>query len=90
MLKLFDEFWNILNQLNVSNVNFESTMNDLKQISIVWNLFLTNSCWFETMKNNNSDYSIKRLEIDFERQNQSNNFFDDKTVFEFKQHYFVV
>ena len=58
-------------------VNFESTMYDLKQISIVWNLFLINSCWFETIKNNNFDYLIKLFEIDFERQNQSNNVLDD-------------
>ena len=28
------------------------------------------------MKNNDFDYLIKRFEIDFERQNQSNNFLD--------------
>ena len=62
-----DAFWNILKQFNVSNVNFESTMNDLKQISIVWNLFLTKRCWFETVKNNDFDYLIKRLETNFKR-----------------------
>ena len=49
-MNAFDAFWNILKQFNVSNVNFESTINDLKQILIVWNLFLTNRCWFETIK----------------------------------------
>ena len=31
----FDEFRNILKQLNVSKINFELTINDLKRISIV-------------------------------------------------------
>ena len=79
--KQFDEFWNILKQLNVSNVNFESTMNDLKQISIVWKLFLTSFCWFETMKSNDFDYLIKRFEIDLERRNQSNTFLDEWFLF---------
>ena len=77
MTKWFDEFWNNLNQLNVSNVNFESTINDLKRISIVWNLLLTNLCWFEAIKNNDFDYLTKRFEIDFKRRNQSNTFFDE-------------
>ena len=80
-MKLSDALWNILKQLNVSKVNFESTMNDLKQISIVWNLLLAKRCWFETVKNNDSDYLIKRLETNLKRQNQSNTFFDDWLFF---------
>ena len=76
-MNLFDTFWNILKQFNILNVNFELIINDLKQISIVWNLFLTKRCWFETMKNNNFDYLIKRFETNFKRQNQSNIFFDE-------------
>ena len=34
-MNLFDALWNILKQFNVSKMSFESTMNDLKQISIV-------------------------------------------------------
>ena len=51
-------------------------MNDLKQILIVWNLFLTKRCWFETIKNNDFDYLIKRFETNLKRQNQSNTFLD--------------
>ena len=51
--KKVDKFWNILTSLDVSKINFESTMNDLNQISIVWNRFLTNVYWFRAIKNNN-------------------------------------
>ena len=79
-MNLFDALWNILKQFNVSKINFELTMNDLKQTSIVWNLFLTKRCWFETVKNNDFDYLIKRLETNLKRQNQSNIFLDVRNV----------